>query len=390
MGTISKSISNFFTHRNADFRMLLRAFASMGNGTTPDQIEWRVRVINRFRIIVENPANDQHNLQRIHRKFLRLDPSVRNLFYYLDSEYTQRLSYTDDMSEIREIKEEIIRECDQAISYQRTLTSVNNFYAMFSNITDELSVTVVEEIPTTSMGLIPTTDQVDLLSRVNRWINPNRRDRPLRATSTYDGVPWGYPLRQEGYESARARWDRQEGRFDRNPISVGRRDYSMTLSRPGLSEAVNLNIPGTVPFDQAHIPRDVVAKAAEIDRLKIQFDNLGAGAPVWPQAYNCPIGLDIMTIPVFDASHPSVQNALRASLTPGGTSTALNNRATRHHLEFDAMTDQINSGRHRCSICNHQPLRQAPLYLRIDTALQDEILQFLRASVGSASSTTRV
>ena len=100
---------------------------------------------------------------------------------------------------------------------------------------------------------------------------------------------------------------------------------------------------------------------------------------------------EIMTIPVFDASHPAVQNALRAANAAGGTSSALNNRDLRHAMEKDSLEAHMRSGgTARCPTCRH-PERGSGIRrenLRIDTALQDEILQFLRTALGIGASSS--
>jgi hypothetical protein len=143
--------------------------------------------------------------------------------------------------------------------------------------------------------------------------------------------------------------------------------------------------------------------------LRVRFAAMVANAsttsnaptiPSVPAIYNDIITTEeFMLIPVFDASHPSVQVALRAANSPGATTdarNALENRVHRHILDKDSMEGVIRANPHTavCPTCRHHVrgmIRRENL--RIDTALQDQMLQFLRNAVpaggASSSSTTR-
>jgi hypothetical protein len=148
-----------------------------------------------------------------------------------------------------------------------------------------------------------------------------------------------------------------------------------------------------LPFDPNQIiPQEVQTKADEIVRLRGLFDAMDENnRPALPAGYECPISLSIISIPVFDASHPAVQ----AAFLPGAT-VALNNRDNRHPIDLNEYirNGTVGLNNDRCSICRHQPAlhRNAAFnpYMRIDSALQDEILQFLRAvpGINNAATTT--
>lgn len=151
-----------------------------------------------------------------------------------------------------------------------------------------------------------------------------------------------------------------------------------------------LSVPGTIPYSQYSIPADVQDKADEIARLSTQFEALTNHPPI-PQHFICPVTLSgLMKIPVFDASHRAVENAMRAASALGAgpeAQTALNNRDIRHILDKDSIESHFTAHPHsynpaKCPTCRHPEhggMRRENL--RIDTALQDEILSFLRAAV---------
>lgn len=150
-------------------------------------------------------------------------------------------------------------------------------------------------------------------------------------------------------------------------------------------------IPGTLAYDQYNIPQAVQDTANEITRLKAAFDNL-PNPPAIPDEYNCLIMTDIMSIPVFDSSHPAIQNALNAA-----DSTALNNRGFRHFMDKDSFETHMTTNHPTvCPQCRHP----APAGVRwhynsiqrenmlIDTALQNEIRDFLNNAVNGPATST--
>jgi hypothetical protein len=155
---------------------------------------------------------------------------------------------------------------------------------------------------------------------------------------------------------------------------------------------VDLNIPNTVAYVRGAIPLANQQKADEIVALKVRFDAL-AVAPAIPAVFGDNILSDIMSIPVFDASHPGVQAglpALRAAVAgaAGAVSTLSNYRTMQHMMDRDNLEACIDAGHSwapaKCPICRHPEhggIRRE--YLRIDTGVQDDILRFLRAATGA-------
>jgi hypothetical protein len=338
--SIPYKIFNFFCHRYADVRMFIRAFNSMGAGTTPSEIERRIQ--NLFQLRQQVLHSDGSVLSRVEIQN-RFRDGIHNLLFYVDSDYIERLidasrTYLSGSSttiplnslENREIIEEIVRECDQAIAYQRMLTSVNTFYNIFSGNDSDHG---------------------------NTW-------------------PSSYSAQSE-------------------PTRTG-------ATRPGNrpNNAINLNIPGTVAYaqDVNNLPQEVRDKAQEIIDLTNNYFNLPEDTrPALPNQYECSVYATIISIPVFDASHPAVQNALRAAQAANATSAdqaALNNRDLRHIMDKVALEAHFTASRnnHRianCPACRHPVSSDIERRnLLVDTAFQDEILQFLRTVPGINNAVT--
>lgn len=135
---------------------------------------------------------------------------------------------------------------------------------------------------------------------------------------------------------------------------------------------IKLDVPGTIPYVQGRIPSDVQSKASEIKRLEKEFDKL-AVQPAIPEHFVCGImQVGFMSIPVFDASHKPLQEAIK-----GTNEEAKMNRSIRHTADQESMEGNIRANPHSavCHVCRHGIKREN---LRIDIALQDEILAFLR------------
>ncbi len=356
---IPKAIVNFFAHRYADFRMFIRAFVSMGGGTTNVDIDHRIQLISQLRDQILISGNNRRNLQAVHDRFTRLDATVQNLFFYVDPNYTRRFAYSQGR-ETPEIRYEIIRECDQAVSYQRTLRAVNTFYSIFTGNFFGPFGDTEDEIPMSRPGA-PT-------SVGGGWTT--------QPGTTLGGVDLNIP--------GTVQYIQQDP-----PAQFRQRVFN-----PTATQAQNRLDQLTVHLTN-QLPAAVRAKANQINALKVQFDNL-ANPPNIPGHFECSITREIMTVPVFDASHPAVQNALRAANAPGGTSIALNNRDLRHAIDFVSMEEHLIArnlagDRRVCAVCRHPQERTRNIErqnLRIDTDLQDQILAFLTNAINGSTSTS--
>jgi hypothetical protein len=156
-------------------------------------------------------------------------------------------------------------------------------------------------------------------------------------------------------------------------------------ARPIPSNLV-LNIPNTVPYVQNAIPADVQQKADEIVRLREQFEELPS-PPNIPLFHEDFIMTGIIALPIFDASHPFLQDHL-PTLRAAGVDAAIlrDNRNRRHYLDKDSFETYFATGTSgspkKCPTCRHPTdggINRA--FLRIDTQLQDEILGFLRGAL---------
>jgi hypothetical protein len=327
--SIPKMINRFFTHRHADVCMFFRSYNSMSGGTTLRDINRRINEITQLVTVIETCGD---NRGAVRARFQRLSPQIRDLFFYVDQNYMDE--FVRDPSKAQEMAQEMIRECDQVIHFQRQLTAVNAFYRLFGG---------------------GTTDGVT-----------TRRQHRQEPTSDFRWDDWWARIFPDAFHPRRV--------DDRSPATT---TYAFNF----------LNVPGTVPYIQNAIPADVQRKADEINSLKGQFIELRNPPPV-PDIYNDIImGEDFMALPIFDASHPAVQNALSAAsaLAPSAIS-AVFNRDLRHLFDKDALEAHIRTGTSwapaKCPTCRHPTdggIRRE--FLRIDTALQDEILQFLRTAL---------
>jgi hypothetical protein len=340
--SIPKMIGKFFTQRYADCIMFFRAYTSMGGGTTSRAIYRRINEVTQFMTVVETCGTNRNTVRD---RFQRLSPQVHHLFFNVDQNYIDEFIHNPS----QETLDEIIRECNQVITFQRQLSAVNAFYRMFVSIGGGGGAPITTD--TTTRLRYPGQEPISDDFAWDDWggfIRDGFRPRP-------PGITVG--------------WSRSE------PVTT--------------THAFNLNVPGTIAYDQSAIPTAVQQKAAEITHLREQFASLTNPPPV-PPIYNDTImAEDFMAIPIFDASHPAVQNALSS-----GATTAISNRDIRHLFEKDALEAHLRTARSyapaKCPTCRHPAdggiIRQ---YLRIDTALQDDILQFLRTAVASGGSTTR-
>jgi hypothetical protein len=189
--------------------------------------------------------------------------------------------------------------------------------------------------------------------------------------------------------------------FLRTAVSTSGGTTSTAISTSSAITIVNTaEIPGTIRYVPNTVPGDVQRKADEINSLRPQFEALLPLPPV-PAIYNCSITLEVLAIPIFDVTHPQVQTVIR-DVANGviGATTAINNRNIRHLFEKDALENHIRAGTYRagtptenciarCPTCRHPAdgsIRRDNL--RIDIALQDEILQFMRNAIARGSSTS--
>ncbi len=304
---IPRAVGNFFYYQYVDLRMFIKAFFSMGGGSTFEDIQRRQLELNRFVFAVDSlfSSGNEDQRARVAQAFERLSFNVQDLFYIVDHDYIRRFS-TCGNDELIEMRDEMMREAVKAEHFQSQLSHVNRYYTFFQ-------------------GLRSGQNFPDLISSFVHAVMDSSD------ASTDDQIP--------------------EEPSNNRPAHV---PAPRPSARPGA-------IPNTVPYDNGNIPGDVQRKADEIERLK---GELNIPDDQIPDGFNCTILTDIMSIPVFDKSHPQI------------TEATVGNRAFRHIIDRTSLEGIYNSGRSvRCPICCHDTQRRN---LLIDTGLQDEILAFLR------------
>lgn len=313
-----KAIGQFFVHSYANLHMFGRSWSSMGGNTDNQEIQRRIGEIDTFALVLRNPRS---STAQVVNRFNALSMRSRDLFYYT----------SDYMGQLR--------------------SSEPRPGPMFP---------MSAEPP-------PSTRSLEIRAEISREVEQViSLQRTMTAVNTFYRVftgrfsgPWRLPPDDDDADNG-------------GSTSV---DSPGGVTRPNNSPHQNRDIPGTVAYTRDAIPADVQQKANEIARLKANYDAM-ANAPAAPAYFSDPVGMEIMVMPVFDASHPAVQQglpALRAALNAG--SSVGDSYTIRHHLDRDTM-EQLFRSRPRCPTCRHPHNNRANL--RIDTGLQDEILAFLR------------
>lgn len=167
--------------------------------------------------------------------------------------------------------------------------------------------------------------------------------------------------------------------------------YKTDARRRGEGTRVRQTRIGKYIHDQM-IPEGIKNKAKKIEELSKQLDSLD-NPPDIPELYQCCANRSIMEIPVFDASHRPIQDALKETKAPDGTMRMLDNRALRHCMDVSSleslMQETTTSDPKFCPTCRHpkvaDDLNIYPGIQRenmvIDVELQEEILLWLEAAV---------
>lgn len=394
---VCKVIGNFFSHRYADFRMFWRAYSSMGGTTTTADIHRRIDEVNQFRTVLTNPNNQRvGTVQRARNSFIQLSSETRSLFYYVDDQYIQRYINVTG-TEFTNMRHEILRECEQVISYQRTLTSVNVFFQRFSGRTPPLSTvpggtTTYGGGGTTTQGGGVTTDGFDW----NYWWHQfwgggggggGGGERPRGVPVTTDGTTISRDVLLGSAIPGAVKYP--QAPIPANLQADWDREYRARLNDPTL-------VPHPEPivqFFENQLPQIVRDNAAEIRRLKTLYvpDHLHPD-----DDYTDIISSDIMDIPVFDASHPDFLAALQTTHSGSAAVSTLDNNAIKHPIDLSSMvshllTNRSQGNRAKCVVCRHPENEHRAIdrqHLFVDSALQSRTLAFLRARTGGGGTTT--
>jgi hypothetical protein len=406
--SIPTRIGIFFSHAHANIRMYFRALSAMGKETTPQQIGARIDAVKNFRAFIEQYKN---NSSAVISQFQTLSSQVQKLFSRVDLNYVMQLR---DPVQVETVTQEIIRECDRVVRLQRQLTSVNTFIRTLSGRQSTRTI----QAPPAPVQTVPPPAQTP--PRVHRPRQEPVRPIPQSETPTVhvapDPVPEPAPTRQAPIPTRTTpppiavntddiiedtHWqDRMNRMFAESddmlrdilmrrtepvvttqiPARTPSAPTRTTTTAPARTTApasagtppagVNVNLQGTVPYVQNSIPAEIRTKGEQINRLKEQLERLPADRQPQnvPEIYKDNALLeDFMAVPVFDASHPEVQRHLT-------------DRNRRHALDAQSFERQMTMYNtiHNCPICRNPYNRSS---MRIDTALQDEMLAYLRRAV---------
>ncbi len=316
--TIPNMIFQFVVHRYADFRMLIRSCCSMGWSLTQMDVNVRLAQLTSLKFALElniPPIGVQ-------ALFNQISDDAKDLLFYADSSYVQEYVSTTDPERRETIRGEIIRECERARCLQENIYAVHHcFFSCFQAC----------ECEDESWGSFDDEGD-DFMSSITQIL----RDPEVLSTL------------QEILGSNDAHQNQRRG----GGGNVGR------SARPREASNIGNDIPNTVPYNASSIPAEVRRKAARIDTLK------SSNPSNTPGNFICPITQDIMSMPVFDASHP------RAKELP----------QNRHPIDQSSLEGYLTSTDiPKCVTCRH-PENGSMAHLRIDTGLQDQILSFLGGS----------
>ncbi len=420
--TAAKKVKTFFEHRFADFRMLVKAFNA--RGVSDETVVQRMRDVD----LLVNVIGTAHlcagsingDLNLIKQQFLRLSPDTRQLFYNLEE-------YTDKGG----TPEEMLRECRQVLYFQKIFSGrvftfkprltpgpipgtfkyeghnipaevqekadeINRLKAQFALLTHPPRIPDLYKDPVMLECMsFPVFDSSHpaVQNALNNGTSTTLNDRNLRhlmdkqsMESLFSGPGWVAPRCPNCRHPEVGRINRDDLFIDtgmqdeilqflRNAVAGETPITTTTITTPTeIQEAL-----GAVPYVQTAVPAMVQTKAALINRLKVQFNAL-PGRPAPPPTYVDPVSNQILAIPVFDLSHTAIQNALRDANTAG-----IRDRTLRHTREKDDLEAHLATGTSaataRCLQCGSGGGGIRRENLRIDTALQDEILQYLRTAV---------
>jgi hypothetical protein len=377
LNRIPKAIGDFFSHRFADASMFWQACNSIGGNVTSEEIDRRAQEVFGFELVLNSRLADRRvALDR----FNALSQQTRGLFYNVTPQYMQQFVAETDPERIESIRGEILRECFRVGSYQRTMAAVNLFFHRFSG--GGAQTPVSSQVGQTTTQAISTEEE-------SSHVEPHEFN-----WFEWLGSHFGYGGHEEHHEPVTADipwWEHLVRRhhYDADHEGVSPDEVGIPVG-PNVIRGVDVAVPDTVAYVKDRVPTAIGQRANEIARLKPLFEALGS-PPAVPGTFNDPILFEIMTIPVFDASHPAVQSglaALRTALDSGNAvSTVLNDqRGMRHTMEKDSLETHIAGGHSwapaKCPQCRHPEhggIKRE--FLRIDEGLQKEILTFLQRAL---------
>lgn len=323
------AVVKFFNQRNADFQLFKRAFVSMGNGATPEDIQQ-----NRDALIRLRDCLLQFTWSHINDASVASEPRTDVLLNY---HFRVEILLPDNRGVRQEtdfdFSQEIIRECNVALFFQDTLSVVNIFYNMFGINSHWLNQLFENN------GLTPNGTVRYDLGRIPLSVNEKSKKIEI-LTKQFDQL-------QEHVDNLRKCKESESA--EAKDLKAVLREFVVQM---GCNEAEVLD-----------------AKFFDVSELHKDFM------------------LQIMTIPVFDVAHPEIQDQF--TLLSEAFSIASDDRMKRHVMDWQTFETQFRGEMAsalgvRCSNCRHSMKRENML---IDTDLQDDILNFLMRKLPNASTT---
>ena len=413
IAAIPVAIWNGCVHRYADARMFIRAFISMWGQTDSATIDRRViqltalslslRCLNYTGASLPAGLGAPVSVDEVKRQYDALDREVRDLLFYADATYVRQLGTASGGPErVVEMRDEILRECEKARSFQESLRAVNAFYRCFNCCTGDRPTTATSSsssstatAPVVGPGQQQATIQVvrpahpvQVQQQVQPPIQPpigQQQAEVVQVEEVVPPAPVGRP--RAGPIPAPAPEVQPGGLFEDALRLVGGlfvNNNERPAARPAERQvrrapveaparAQGPELAGTVPYVRDAIPNDVQANANAINALRERYDALRPRPPI-PEHFECPVSAELMAIPVFISNHPS----------------DMQQRSNRHHIDHTAaegifgdddrgVMGEFGLIRANCPSCRH-PMRRENL--SIDTQLQGEILAHMRGAVG--------
>lgn len=375
-----RAIDTFLWNRLTDCQLFLRAFVSMGYGT-PDDIQHSIEVLTKLQTRLRS---NEHIMG-----FSTLDRRADALILKSSEFNFTPEQYIYDDQILRNLRQEYIRECSVAISFQRTLSVVNTFYNRIGLNTSLPPVTTAdhsEEGPDWTTRMInDIVDWVDQLVEEDNGrhipmgtVGTRNNSRILAGTVRYNfhKIPWSIVEKAHEIRILKDQFERLKTLVDK----LNHRNTRVSEDEVFQAEFPEESVRGYFKALVEKLNGKTDKEEAEFFTVSdLDMDYMG----------------QIMMIPVFDATHPGIQDQFTspavASVPP--TITPAPNRDLRHAIDWKTFERQFRSEIRglRCSICRHPTQHDFERKnMLIDTALQNDILNFLRDRLSLPASTTAV
>jgi hypothetical protein len=397
--SIPQRISLFFSHRYADVRMFFRVFPLMSKVTDLALINRRIGQLQNFSALLSNSQGDPGQIMQ---RFTDL-ADVQSLLFYADRNYVQTLTSAQNPENAETIRQEIIRECQRAIFYQKTMAIMSVFVNALYHFVMGTPTSQVQGTQTNN----PTPKTTQNISAPNitprvpdprwDWVDQLTAGQPISFEAGRIGFSRVMPIQQmpamrRNHVVNGARID-IPGTFqcptviDRVLNNYFQIEYRNRIGITGTHQPPNRALPEIFRFIKSQLPLPVLQNAREIARLKANY----TPNPHFPDdEFQDPATLEIMEIPVIDASHRSIQDLFNNPNNPSLT------QANSHPVDLETMFEMrlMNAQRGNrvsCATCRHPETENRSIdigHILVNYELQTQILNFLRARVGTRNTNT--